>query len=288
MTDKPITQEAILHDLPRLGPEDRFAFRCDAGLDCFTRCCQDVAIVLTPYDVLRMKQALGIDSSEFLRRYTISPFTPEQKIPAVLLRMDPESKRCPLVSEAGCSIYEHRPWSCRMYPLGLAEPRTPTSEERRFHFLVREEICHGHDQGPGCTVLEWTSGQGLEEYEMNGASFKALMLHEFWEQEEALTPEAMEMYFMACYDLDRFRRFVLESRFLECFEVDEARVAAIARDDEELLEFAMLWLRFTLFHERTMRLKPSVLQERTAAGAVANAPRGAGDRGAGREGREVR
>jgi hypothetical protein len=175
-----------------------------------------------------------------------------------------------------------------MYPLGLAEPRTATAEERRFYFLVREELCHGHGQGCGRTVGEWLAGQGLEEYEMNGASFKALMLNEFWEKEETLTPEAMEMYFMACYDLDRFRRFVLESRFLECFEVDEARVAALARDDEELLEFAMLWLRFILFHERTMRLQPAVVRERTAAGAAASGPRGAGGRGTGREGREVR
>ncbi len=60
---------------------------------------------------------------------------------------------------------------------------------------------------------------------------------------------------MACYDLDRFRRFIFESRFLELFEVDEARVEALRRDDEELLEFALQWLRFSLFQEKTMKIR---------------------------------
>ena len=34
-----------------------------------------------------------------------------------------------------------------------------------------------------------------------------------------LEPKQMEMYWMASYDLDTFRRFVLESSFLDRFEV---------------------------------------------------------------------
>ena len=63
---------------------------------------------------------------------------------------------------------------------------------------------------------------------------------------------------MACYDLDRFRRFVFESSFLDRFEVDETRAEAMREDDEELLEFAMQWLRFVLFGERTMKVKKAV------------------------------
>ncbi len=75
------TQEEILKEYDRLGPDDSIHFRCGKGLDCFTCCCQDVSIVLTPYDVLRMKRSLGVSSSEFLDKYTISPFIKEQKIP---------------------------------------------------------------------------------------------------------------------------------------------------------------------------------------------------------------
>jgi hypothetical protein len=265
MPEGRLTQETILRDLPRLGPDDGFTFRCAPDLDCFTTCCANVSIVLAPYDVLRLKHALKVDSSEFLERYTISPFTAEQKIPALLLKMDAETRRCPFVTEAGCRLYAHRPWACRMYPLGSAQPRNPTPTERGFHFLLREPLCHGHDQDRTWTVREWIVAEGLEAYDALGAPFRELMLHEFWDQGEPLTPQKMEMYFMACYDLDRFRRFVFETRFLGIFAVDEARVEALRTDDEALLEFALQWLRFSLFGEKTMKLQPTVIEARQRA-----------------------
>ncbi len=252
-----LAEEPLVGVCPKIGLDEPFAFECGTHLDCFTRCCADVSIVLAPYDIIRLKRALGIDSTEFLDRYTISPFTKDQKIPIVMLRMEGEGKRCPFVSEAGCGIYSSRPWACRMYPLGAAEPRNANPENLPFHFLVQESICHGHGKGTGCTVREWLLSQGVEEYDAHGASFKELMLHQYWDKEQPLDPKQMEMYFTACYDIDKFRRFVFETRFLELFEVDEARVEAMRTDDEELLEFAMQWLRFSLFHEKTMKISPA-------------------------------
>jgi hypothetical protein len=114
-------------------------------------------------------------------------------------------------------------------------------------------------------VREWIASQDIEEYEMMGAPFKELMLHDFWEKEEPLTPQKMDMYHMACYDLDRFRRFVFESKFLELFDVDEARIEAVRRSDEELLFFATQWLRFSLFNEKTLKIKGSVIEARRRA-----------------------
>ena len=99
---------------------------------------------------------------------------------------------------------------------------------------------------------------------MMGAAFRQVMLNEFWQKDEALPDEKAEMYVTAAYDLDRFRRFVFETRFLELFDVEEARVEAIRTDDEELLDFAMEWLRFSLFDEKTMRLRPSVMARSAA------------------------
>ena len=72
------------------------------------------------------------------------------------------------------------------------------------------------------------------------------------------------MYYMALYDLDRFRRFVFESRFLDCFEVDEARIEAIRTEDEDLLEFAVDWLAFSLFQQRRMKLKKTAQVRQTS------------------------
>lgn len=250
-----ISAQEILTECPRMTLDDTFTFRCGADLDCFGDCCRDVTIVLTPYDVLRMKRALGMDSSEFLEKHTLSPRLPGQKFPIVILKMNEEGKACPFVSGQGCGIYADRPWACRMYPLGAAEPKSPTPDDHAFHFVVREELCHGHGQGCPVSVRDWTVRQGAEEFEMMSGGFKELTLHGFWDGEKELTEQQADMFYMACYDLDRFRRFVFESRFLQLFEVDEARVDALHSDDEELLEFGMQWLRFSIFGERSLRIR---------------------------------
>jgi hypothetical protein len=70
----------------------------------------------------------------------------------------------------------------------------------------------------------------------------------------------MHMLFTGCYDLDRFREFVFGSTLLQRFEVDEDFVEQMRHDDEELLRFAFLWLRFSLFGEETMKVKAAVAE----------------------------
>jgi Fe-S-cluster containining protein len=268
MSDQPVTRDKILKDFPRMGLDDRFTFECRPGLSCFTCCCRDVSIVLTPYDILRLKQSLRMDSSEFLEKYTMTGVAGEHHFPIVLLKMEGEDKHCPLVGEGGCTVYHDRPWACRMYPLGAAEPQNPNPEDHGFHFKLCEDLCKGHGQGREWTVREWITDQGIEEYDMMGASFKELMLHPGWTKGEAIPAGKMDMVYMACYDLDRFRRFVFETKFLNYFEVDEARVEAIRGDDEELLEFAMQWLRFSLFGDKTMKIRGEVVEAHKRAKAA--------------------
>ena len=60
-------QEKILEDFDRLGPDDQFTFGCHPGVSCFNCCCSDVNIFLSPYDVLRLKQRLGMTSRTLAR-----------------------------------------------------------------------------------------------------------------------------------------------------------------------------------------------------------------------------
>jgi Fe-S-cluster containining protein len=257
-----LLQEKILADSPRLGPDDTFRFACQPGISCFNRCCGNVNIFLSPYDVLRMKKRLGMSSGEFLKEYALLPVHKDMKTPVVLLRMnDDEAKSCPFVRPSGCSIYADRPWPCRMYPLGLAAQKdTPDGwRGERFYFLLQEEGCQGYEQAREWTVRQWLEDQGVDEYDEWGEAYKELTLHEFFEK-GTLSPQKMHMLFTACYDLDKFREFVLESTLLERFEVDEEFVDQMRYDDEELLRFAFLWLRFSLFGERTMKVKASAVE----------------------------
>lgn len=257
-------EQKVLEEYPRLGPSDSFGFSCHPGIKCFNKCCGDVNIVLTPYDVLRMKQRLGITSTEFLEKHTLLPVSKDMKTPMVLLRMnEDEDKTCLFLTEKGCGIYTDRPWPCRMYPLGLAAQRDTADGWRgdRFYFLLQETGCMGFDEQKKWKVSEWLENQGLDEYDEWGEAFKELTLHKFFDDEDAvLAPEKMHMLFTACYDLDKFREFVFESTMLQRFEIDEDFLDEMRDDDEALLRFAYLWLRFSLFGEKTMKVKPHVAE----------------------------
>jgi Fe-S-cluster containining protein len=256
-------EEKIMADHTRLGPEDCFRFGCHPGVSCFNKCCSDVNIFLSPYDVLRMKRRLGMTSSEFLDRYALLPVQKDMKTPVVMLRMNgDEQKTCPFLTESGCGIYTDRPWPCRMYPLGLAAQKDTPDGWRgdRFYFLLQEEGCRGFEEPREWTVGEWLDDQDIGEYDEWGEAYKELTLHQFFEDGGILSPEKMEMLFTASYDLDKFREFVFGSTLLKRFDVDEDFVEEMRYDDEALLRFAFLWLRFCLFGEPTMRPREEVLE----------------------------
>lgn len=253
-------KEKILQDYDRLGLDDEFSFACHDKVPCFNACCADVNIFLTPYDVLRMKNAIDMDSSEFLDKYTQLPIEKNQKYPVVMFRMDHEKEGlpCQFVDTGGCTIYEDRPWPCRMYPLGMASPKDDEVGEE-FYFLMKEDVCQGFEEAKKWSVREWLSDQGMETYDEFGRYFKEITLHDFFGKNQTLPPEKMEMFYTACYDLDSFRRFIFESTFLKRFDIEAETVAAIKDDDEALLRFAFRWLRFALFGEETIGIRPEAL-----------------------------
>ena len=60
----------ILKEADRLKLDDCFKFECRPGIACFNKCCGDVNIFLSPYDVLRLKNQLGMSSGDFLDKHT--------------------------------------------------------------------------------------------------------------------------------------------------------------------------------------------------------------------------
>ena len=256
-------KEKILSEYERLSADDSFSFRCHNKIECFNTCCGDVNIALTPYDIIRLKQRLGLTSSEFIERYTLRPFTKDQRLPVVLLRMeDKERKPCHFVTEQGCGVYEDRPWPCRMYPVGTASARTdedPNAPE--FYFLMKDDPCGGFAEDRKLTIRQWMEDQGVGPYDEMGEQLKLINLHPFFRKGGTLNPQQMEMYFTACYDLDKFRDFVFESTFLEKYEVEQEVQDQIRTDDAELFKFSVRWLRTCLFSEGLVKLKSEVKEQ---------------------------
>ncbi len=254
-------KKVILEEYPRLTEESEFSFRCHPGIPCFNACCADINIFLTPYDIIRLKNRLGITSGEFLSRYTISPFDEKTKYPIILLKMNEDKKKtCPFVTAEGCSVYEDRPWPCRMYPLGLASRKEqPDQAEKEFYFILKEDLCLGHSEKQKLTVKQWLDNQGINEYNLVGEWFKDITLHDYFEKGGQLDPGKMEMFFTACYNIDKFRDFIFNSSFLDKFEVEQDTLEKIKQDDIDLLKFAYNWLRFALFGEQTMKIRSDIL-----------------------------
>ena len=249
-----------LRDKRRIGEHDDFPFSCHPGVPCFNRCCADVNIVLTPVDVLRLARRAGIATTEFLDQYCLHPITKDLSLPVVMLRMEEEaSKKCRFLGEKGCTVYEDRPWACRMYPVGMAIPPARAGvEPEPVHFLFEDAFCHGHGESQSWTFESWKADQGLEYQEELEAGFREIVSHPwFIGGTRQLDPKRMEMFHMACYDLDTFRRFVLESSFLERFELEEGLEERLRTDDQALAQFAFRWLRYALFAEPTLKARDS-------------------------------
>ncbi|RKX26839.1 MAG: YkgJ family cysteine cluster protein [Candidatus Zixiibacteriota bacterium] len=257
-------KEEILKDYPKMTRDDSFTFACHPGVSCFNNCCSDVNIFLTPYDVIRLKNRLGISSQELLDKYTLLPFDKNLTYPIILLQMsDDDDKVCPFVGKDGCQVYEDRPWACRMYPLGMGSSKEDDdSLPDEFFFLLKEAVCKGFSEQKTQKVSEWLQDQGITEYNEMGEQFKNITLHPFFEDAKNLTPQKVEMFFLVCYNIDKFREFVFESTFFDRFEVDDDTKKKIKDDEIELLNFGYTWLRFALFGEKTMTVRSNVLADK--------------------------
>jgi hypothetical protein len=143
-----------------------------------------------------------------------------------------------------------------MYPVAMALPPARAGfEPQPLHFLAEDDFCRGHEGERTWSVGEWRRDQDVERREELEAGFREIVSHPWFIGGRQLDPKRCEIFFTACYDLDRFRAFVLESTFLERFEVDDETVAGIRDDDEALLSFAFRWLRFALFGEPVLAVR---------------------------------
>ena len=66
------------------------------------------------------------------------------------------------------------------------------------------------------------------------------------------------MAFMACFNVDRFKIFVLESTFFSRFEVRPNKIEQIMNSDVALMKFGFDWVRFFLTAKGPLKLKSDI------------------------------
>lgn len=240
--------------------ESTFQFRCYPGVSCFTRCCRKLELFLYPYDIIRLKKSLAIDSEEFLNTYAGVVQGANPLFPSVILRMrDNAEYTCPFLQETGCMVYEDRPSACRTYPLERAVDRSPVAGGRpaEFYFLTTHGYCLGHQEAQALTVREWIKDQRLLNYNLMDelwAELDTLFGTNPWRGEAGAGPR-QRLAFLVCYNIDGFRRYALEQDLFSQFKLSGMEIRALQNEDEALLRFGFKWLHFILAGKPTLKPK---------------------------------
>lgn len=245
----------------QLSLASHFKFRCHPEIPCFTDCCGKTIIILTPYDILRLKERLGIKSGEFLAEYTRRETHDKSGLPMVILDMERFGRRCPFVRPVhGCLVYSDRPATCRYYPIGQGTLITEKGVEE-FYFFIREEHCRGYEEETEWTVASWREDQGVDKYDAMNLEWKTMMLRRAPDGGPLTDDRGNRLFHMVAYDLDQFRDFVFKSTFFNIFNVDEEVQQRIWEDDMELLKFGYQYLKMVLKLEETMKVRPNLTKE---------------------------
>ena len=231
--------------------DQHFAFACHPGVPCFTECCRELDLALTPYDVLRLKRFLNLSSSKFLEQYVLIEWDEQQLFPTCYLTMvDDGRASCVFIRGTGCSVYVDRPSSCRAYPVGRGASRNNEKTATESLVLIQEPHCRGFEEGNCQTVSEYLLNQGIEPYNRFNDLLLPLLQHSSIQQ-HAFRPsrQQLDQYILALYDLNQFRKEMTDNRITLQRPLTTQQLKGLAGDDEELLLLGISWLLQEFFGE---------------------------------------
>lgn len=245
--------------------DSKIKFRCHPGVSCFTACCGNIDIILTPFDILRLRRLLNLSSDEFLLRFTSPVFVEKTDMPGVKINLD-ENDRCPFVTEEGCTIYEERPSACRYYPIGMAnfhQAGDEGADAEKFFFIVKEPHCKGHEEDKEWTIRDWRADQGVDLCDdMNNEWMQLVMRRKSYGIQANLSEHGQKMFFMVSTNLEKFKSFIFDSSFLDTYEIDDETLEKIKADDVALMFFGFKYLAGALFGAKTLKVKDEKIQAR--------------------------
>ena len=130
------------------------------------------------------------------------------------------------------------------------------ADGEEFYFFVHEPHCLGFKEEKLWTVKEFRKDQGVDIHDKINAEWTDLVVRKrSFPPNMQLTEQTKKMFFLASYNIDKFREFVFESSFLERYDVDDATLKKIKNDEIALLEFGLQWLKWLLFKEGEFKAK---------------------------------
>ena len=139
--------------------------------------------------------------------------------------------------------------------------------------LVEEAHCLGHKENRSLTIDEYRQEQGLEDYDEQGRGWRQLILKKKSSGPTVGTPSkrSLQLFFMACYDVDRFREFVFSDSFNEVYDLPDDLKKTLAEDEIALMQFGFRFLRQVMFSEESIAVKADAYDKRLAKKQVREA-----------------
>ncbi|MFN3407321.1 MAG: YkgJ family cysteine cluster protein [Caldimicrobium sp.] len=234
----------IVFDAKDLTLEDTFSFRCYKGIVCFTKCCYDVRLVLSPYDLMRLKKALGLTTEAFIEKYGELYIGEVTQLPIISVNMNPYDYSCPFLhKEEGCQVYPDRPSACRIYPLARYFSEKENGERLELYKIIRETHCKGHYENYPMTVRAYIEDQGLIPYHYFNDLWGEVVLKRQKYADTPLTGDLLETIYLLAYDLESLKNTLQEENLYSLNKED------VSLPDEALLEKALKVIRDEVLRE---------------------------------------
>ena len=187
-----------------LAPGQPFRFHCT---QCGKCCKNREDILLNPYDLHRVSQALGIPHDQVVSHYCTVYIGDSSRFPCVLLTPIGPEKTCPLLKGNKCSVHKGKPTVCALYPLGRAtrmerkkDGSVSTADGGGMFYFLNGAACGKNDEEH--TVEEWLSEFDLQESEewfLLWSEVLGDLAPRLMELEKKLSPKLMEPVFNAVF-----------------------------------------------------------------------------------------
>lgn len=186
-----------------LRADTQIRFRCHKGIPCFSACCGQADVTLTPYDVLRLKRRLGWAPG----KSSSGTGSPSRWIGTVSPGLSSGPMRAgpvPVSMETlavGCT---RTPPNCVPMlpggPAGAVGEGGPQVEER--YSLVRRDHCKCHQEGREISIADCRAEQGCIEYDAHKRGWYQIILKKkpAGPAVGRPPPASLQVFFMASYD----------------------------------------------------------------------------------------
>jgi len=234
-----------------LNSKSRFRFKCYPEIACFTKCCSGIKIYLTPYDIFRLKNRLGLSYRDFLMQHTEPALIEKSQLPTRTIKMkDDEGRSCPFITPEGCSVYTDRPLTCRYYPMGMGTMKKDDNKTgENFFIKIKEDHCLGHNEPTEWTIGEWRADQQSDLYDEMNSDWMAVVLKAKTLGFVEFSQKSLDLFFIVSTNLDLFKEFVVSKGFMDAYGLEPEYIAGLMEDELEFLKFSLKWLRFAMFGE---------------------------------------